>query len=234
MITNQITITNYTTNFITNYLTNITEITNVGLNDNTISIITNKSVIDMLSLIGSIIIPLIAFIHSIWLNNKLNKKNEEQAEEIKKQNQSYRIAYIVKNYFEYYINEIENEYSKVKNYKYGVQYQKYMHIHNTLLDAKEIYDENIEHIIKSFDMFKTEIDISYHIYYNSLLLIYDYLSEIDEGNYKNYLNNLLEYLKYTLKYIKTIPLVIHSEIHNENINKVEINELYTKIQKLQK
>ena len=83
MITNQITITNYTTNFITNYLTNITEITNVGLNDNTISIITNKSVIDMLSLIGSIIIPLIAFIYSIWLNNKLNKKNEEQAEEIK-------------------------------------------------------------------------------------------------------------------------------------------------------
>ena len=76
MITNQITITNYTTNFITNYLTNITEITNVGLNDNTISIITNKSVIDMLSLIGSIIIPLIAFIYSIWLNNKLNKINE--------------------------------------------------------------------------------------------------------------------------------------------------------------
>ena len=65
MITNQITITNYTTNFITNYLTNITEITNVGLNDNTISIITNKSVIDMLSLIGSIIIPLIAFIYNM-------------------------------------------------------------------------------------------------------------------------------------------------------------------------
>lgn len=109
-----------------------------------------------------------------------------------------------------------------------------MHIHNTLLDAKEIYNENIEHIIKSFEMFKTEIDISYHIYYNSLLLIYDYLLEINEGNYKNYLSNLLEYLKYTLKYIKTIPLVIHSEIHNKNINKAEINELYIKIQKLQK
>ncbi|MEI0517906.1 hypothetical protein [Brachyspira murdochii] len=234
MITNQITITNYTTNFITNYLTNIIQITNVGLNDNTISIITSKSVIDMLSLIGSIIIPLIAFIYSIWLNNKLNKKNEKQTEEIKKQNLSYRIAYIVKNYFEYYINEIENEYSRVKNYRYGIRYQKYMHIYNTLLDAKEIYNRNIEHIIKSFEMFKTEIDISYNIYCNSLLLIYDYLSRIDEGNYKNYLSNLLEYLKYTLKYIKTIPLVIHSEIYNENINKVEINELYIKIQKLQK
>lgn len=89
MTTNEITITN----FITNHINNYTEITNFGLNSETIQNLTKISYLDIvipiLAALISCIIPAIALITSYRINKELNKKNES------KQKKYIKLIYII-------------------------------------------------------------------------------------------------------------------------------------------
>lgn len=176
MTTNEIIITN----FITSYITNYTEITNIGLNNYTISNFVKPSLFDFITLITSIIlciVPIIALIYSISLNRKLNERNEQQTKEIDKINK-YNIfdAYFTK--YTEYINSA---------------YLKMLDIYSIHNQGKELinfifeYLINIESIIYSYEKLKNN----------------NYISgdECVDNNFKN-LKDICEYLKNIISFRK--------------------------------
>lgn len=181
MITNEI--------IITNFITNYTEITNIGLNNFTISNLIKPSSFDLITLITSIIlciIPIVALIYSIFLNRKLNERNEQQAKEIDKINK-YNIF---DTYFTKYIEYINFAYLKMLD-RYSIHNQG-VELINFIFE----YLINIENIIYSFEKLKNNNYIGKHKYINN--------------NFKN-LKNICKYFK-ILSYFTKRKIVLSSLI----------------------
>ena len=136
MITNEI--------IITNFITNYTEITNIGLNNFTISNLIKPSSFDLITSIILCIIPIVALIYSIFLNRKLNERNEQQAKGIDKINK-YNIFDA---YFTKYIEYINSAYLKMLD-RYSIHNQG-----GELINFIFEYLINIENIIYSFEKLK--------------------------------------------------------------------------------
>lgn len=226
MITNEITITN----FITNY----TEITNIGLNNFTISNLIKPSSIDVITLITSImlcIIPIVALIYSILLNRKLNERNEQQAKEIDKINK-YNIFDA---YFTKYIEYINSAYLKMLD-RYSI-HNKGGELINFIFE----YLINIESIIYSFEKLKNNNYISRYKYidnnFKNLESICEYLKDIilfyqkeDKSIVKLNYENVFIYLEYIKKYCDIVIIILYDTGNNKDL----ISDIYNNIEKIHK
>lgn len=106
------------------------------------------------------IVPAIALVYSICLNNKLNKNNIK----LEKIN---RFIYIIKSDFDKYIFNIEIEYSKVQSNTKYINTSKYNIFYHSIFEIKILYIKNIDKLINSIIKFKSDINESYNIYYNN-------------------------------------------------------------------
>lgn len=230
MTTNEITITN----FITNYIINYTEITNIGLNNFTISNLIKPSSIDVITLITSIIlciVPIVALIYSILLNRKLNERNEQQAKEIDKINK-YNIFDA---YFTKYIEYINSAYIRMLD-RYSIHNKG-----NELINFIFEYLINIESIIYSFEKLKNNNYISKHKcidnnlknlkdiceYLKNIISFHKKENDIVKLDYKRIFN----YLEYIKKYCDIVIIILYDTGNN---NKDLIGDIYNNIEKIHK
>lgn len=244
MTTNEITMTN----FITNYITNYTEITNIGLNNFTISNLIKPSSIDVITLITSImlcIIPIVALIYSILLNHKLNERNEQQAKEIDNQKKVNNIIYLIQSDLESSINTIANICCDIKvnlflykNYK-SLKESRIRYIHSNI--------DCVNNILNFFDkiklIYKTDSFNASLNFLERLEKIKDYLNKVYDKKIedKSIANNedglLLNYYKNINNFYIIIRKYMYYKINNSNdekINEVYINEIYQKIEEMHK
>lgn len=230
MTTNEITITN----FITNHINNYTEITNFGLNSETIQNLTKISYLDIiipiLAALISCIIPAIALITSYRINKELNKKNEEQAKEIYKIN----IYNILNIYFTKYIEYINSAYLNMLD-RYSIHNQG-----EELINFIFEYLVNIESMIYSFKKLENNNYISRHKNsFKNLESICEYLKNIisfykKEGKSIVKLNyeKVFNYLEYIKKYCDIIIVILY-DAENDNENMIsENNDIYSNIEKI--
>lgn len=203
----------------TNSFTNYMEITNIGLNSDTILKLSQTSYWEIIGVITSIILCIIP----ICINWKLWKKNEE-LEKINKFN------YII-SYFNIYIKEIYENYS---NIRYHINYkEKKELINKTIL----LYYRNIKAITNLLAMLKSDINKTYDYYFSNLVSINSYLNEI-KNKYIDYNNmELIEvfysYFGNILYYCDTIILSINFEISKKDINKEDIDSIYKETEEIQ-
>ena len=244
MATNEITITN----FITNYITNYTEITNIGLNNSTISNLIKLSLFDFITLITSIIlciVPIVALIYSILLNRKLNERNEQQAKEIDNQKKVNNIIYLIQSDLESSINiianiccDIETNLFLDRNYKkLNENRVRYIHSNKDCVNSILNFFNKITLIYKT-DNFNASLNFS-----ERLEKIRYYLNKVYEKKIedKSIANNeyelLLNYYKNINNFYIVIKKYMYSKINNSNdekINDVYINEVYQKIEEIHK
>lgn len=239
------------TNYITNYITNYTEITNFGLNSNTIYNLTKTSYLDVIIIpiliaLISCIIPAIALIASDKRNRELNKKNDEQAKEINKQNKISKYFYTIQYNFKPYIEKINDV---CYNFKVSINSDN---IKINILNNIKCYTSEcikyIENLETNLELIKEDIYETHKIYAvnlkninNTLNKIYDKTILIkDKSTESGYVSDqrfeLIEYkiffgyFELVRKYVNTIILSINMEISSGiiNINKVDYNEIADK------
>ena len=226
------------TNFITNHIENYIELTNIGLNSETLSNLSKTSICDIIIAITSIalcIIPMLALAYTIYINYKLWKnnkklemKNEEKERKIEKQNKINKFNDIIELYFKIYINGIYEEYCLTH----------FMEDKNKrLYKAKVLYSINIKRIINSFKLLRYNINKCYNIYFNNLEKINNFFSKIEETKFYRYGNDFYDkfkdYLSLVLDYCDTITFSINLEINEEQIKEDNINSIYNEIEEIQ-
>lgn len=205
----------------TNFFTNYMEITNIGLNSDTILKLSQNSFLEILSVITSIALCIIP----IYINSKLWKKNEE-LEKVNKFN------YII-NYFNIYIKEIYKNYSNIRYDNIGLKEKREL-INKTIL----LYCRNIRAITNLLIMLKSDINNTYNNYFYKLQDIINYINEI-KNKYIDFNNMEIMELFYSyfgniLYYCDTIILSINYEIYKKDIsNNEDINSIYEEIEKIQ-
>ena len=204
------------TNFITNHIENYIELTNIGLNSETLSNLSKTSIWEIIIAITSIALCVIPILinYALWKNNKkLEMKIEEKERKIEKQNKINKFNDIIELYFKIHINDIYKWYASI-SFKNG-------EIRN-----KSLYDAKIEYYINS-------------IYFNNLNNINVFLNRIEErkilkeeyGN--NFHDKFKNYLTLVLDYCDTMILSINFEINEEQIKEDNINSIYKEIEKIQ-
>lgn len=237
------------TNYITNYITNYTEITNFGLNDNTIQNLTKVSYLDIIIIpilvaLISCIIPAIALIAGDKRNKELSKKNDEQAKEINRQNKISNFFYTIQYNFKPYIDKINDIYYK---FKVSINSDNIkIHILNNIKCYSSEYIKYIEDIEANLEMIKEGIHKTYNMYAKNLKNINKTLNEIydkttlieDKSTESGYNRDqkfelfeyriFIEYFELVRKYINTIILSINMEVNSGIINKVDYNEIEDK------
>lgn len=233
------------TNYITNYITNYTEITNCGLNNNTIYNLvktpnSNAITISLTISVIVIIVVLISYIIILTRNCICNKENIF-IKEIKRQNKIIKYLYIIQYDFMPYIEEINNIYY---NFKFKID--------NNIINIFYIedflnkYKECITNIEANLEIIKEDIHKTYNMYAKNLKNINKTLNEIYSKTilieYKSTksLRNIapefvlskygifIEYFELVKKYINTIILSINMEVNSGIINKVDYNEIEDK------
>lgn len=244
------------TNYITNYITNYTEITNCGLNNNTIYNLvktpnSNAITISLTISVIAVIVVLISYIIILTRNCICNKENI-LIKEIKRQNKIIKYLYIIQYDFIPYIEEINNIYY---NFKFNVDFYKenVFYIINGISYIKDIvyyslqYLKCIENIKSNLEKHQLEINKSYNIFYNGINSINKNFNEI----YKNISNGniskneniqdiykplFLSYFEYIRKYINNIKFLNNIEIDSNLFNKIKIEnkDLYEKIEEKEK
>lgn len=213
------------TNYITNYITNHIEITNFGLNSNTIYNLTKKSYLDIISVGIEAIVPILIFILGIKLQSKLNKIN--------------RCINIVEE-FNFHINKLVVEHyldkhpydSKNEN---GHLLQAFYYSYNINRIAQG-YSNNINKIIALLEKYEKDIPNSYKLYYSKLKSIYKYLEQLQIISGINYFIIFGKYINLISNYCNRISEIIHKEINGYDIKKVsdEICDIYKEIEQKQK
>lgn len=232
------------TNYITNYITNYTEITNCGLNNNTIYNLvktpnSNAITISLTISVIAVIVVLISYIIILTRNCICNKENIF-IKEIKRQNKIIKYLYIIQYDFMPYIKEINNLYY---NFKFKID--------NNIITIFDIdncfnkYKECITNIEANLEIIKEDIHKTYNMYAKNLKNINKTLNEIYSKTilieYKSTsLRNIapefvlskygifIEYFELVKKYINTIILSINMEVNSGIINKVDYNEIEDK------
>ena len=223
------------TNFITNHIENYIELTNIGLNSETLSNLSKASIWEIIIAITSIALCLIPILINcvLWKNNKkLEKKIEEKERKIEKQNKINKFNDIIELYFNIHINDIYKWYASI-SFKNGEIRDK------SLYDAKIEYYINIKKILTSLKIFKNDINKCYSIYFNNLNNINVFLNRIEErkilkeeyGN--DFHDKFKNYLTLVLDYCDTMILSINFEINEEQIKEDNINSTYNEIEEIQ-
>ena len=164
------------TNFITNHIENYIELTNIGLNSETLSNLSKTSIWEIIIAITSIALCVIPILinYALWKNNKkLEMKIEEKERKIEKQNKINKFNDIIELYFKIHINDIYKWYASI-SFKNGEIRNK------SLYDAKIEYYINIKKILTSLKIFKNDINKCYSIYFNNLNNINVFLNRIEE------------------------------------------------------
>ncbi len=204
----------------TNFFTNYMEITNIGLNSDTILKLSQNSYLEIIGVITSIMLCIIP----IYINWKLWKKNEE-LEKFNKFN--YAIGY-----FNIYIKEIYENYSNIRYNDIGLKEKREL-INKTIL----LYYRNIKVITNLLSMLKTDINNTYDYYFSNLMDINSYLNEIKnktiDCNNIELIKILHSYFGNILYYCDTIITSINLEINKIAIKEEDINSIYEEIEKIQ-
>lgn len=213
------------TNYITNYITNHIEITNFGLNSNTIYNLTKKSYLDIISVGIEAIVPILIFILGIKLQFKLNKIN--RGINIVEEFNFYIKKLVAEEYLDKFYYSMKNDdgnLSQIPCYSY---------------DSNKIakgYSDNINEIIALLEKYEKDIPISYKLYFSTLKSICKYLKYSEIISTINYSFIFDEYIKYIPNYCNRISEVIHKEINGYSIEKEksEIYDIYIEIEQKQK
>lgn len=213
------------TNYITNYITNYTEITNFGLNDNTIQNLTKVSYLDIISISIEAIVPILIFILGWILQSKLNKIS--------------RCINIVEE-FNFYINKLVKEHYLDKYY-YNMKNDNGS-LSQTLCYSYDInkiakgYSDSITKIIALLEKYEKDIPSSHKLYYSKLKSICEYLKQLHIISTIDYSFIFEEYIKHISNYCNRISEVIHKEINGYGIKREEneIRNTYKEIEQKQK
>ena len=232
------------TNFITNHIENYIELTNIGLNSETLSNLTcskslecaNKFVclnldtisnllcnswLDIFLKITSTIIPMLALAYTIYINYKLNKIN--------------RVIPLINSDFDRYINDLRLIYTEL-----NIHYRKYTSnsdsdiLFNKIKCDRVAIHQKIKMILISLEKIKQNANKSYNIYYKNMETVENCLEKINNcRNAYEYRDYFLDYLKYIINYCATIPISIYYEASGNKIEKESIDSIYKEIEKIQ-
>lgn len=203
----------------TNFFTNYMEITNIGLNSDTILKLSQNYFLEILSVITSIALCIIP----IYINSKLWKKNEELEKINRCNNIISRLTIYIKRMYELYYNIKYN----------GMHLKDKRELFNKTIS---LYYRDIESIIYSLKMLKSYINKTYHNHFSNLKTLSAYLNGIvNKGDYNDteLTNKLDNYFISILYYCDTIITSINLEINKIEIEE-DINSIYEEIEKIQK
>lgn len=203
----------------TNFFTNYMEITNIGLNSDTILKLSQNYFLEILSVITSIALCIIP----IYINSKLWKKNEELEKINRCNNIISRLTIYIKRMYELYYNIKYN----------GMHLKDKRELFNKTIS---LYYRDIESIIYSLKMLKSYINKTYHNHFSNLKTLSAYLNGIvNKGDYNDteLTNKLDNYFISILYYCDTIITSINLEINKIEIEE-NINSIYEEIEKIQK
>ncbi|WP_307972262.1 hypothetical protein [uncultured Brachyspira sp.] len=213
------------TNFITNYITNYTEITNFGLNSNTIYSLTKTSYLDIIHVGIEAIVPILIFILGFILQSKLNKIN--RCINISKEFDFYIDKLVTEEYLDKYYYNINNDNGSLS--------QQFYYLYDIYKIVKG-YSDNINKIIALLEKYEKDIPNSYKLYYPKLKSIFKYLKYSQTTSSINYSFIFDKYIKHISNYCNRISEVIHKEINGYSIEKEknEIYDIYREIEQKQK
>ena len=202
----------------TNFFTNYMEITNIGLNSDTILKLSQNSSWEIIGVITSIILCIIP----ICINWKLWKKNEELKKINMCNNIISRLTIYIKRMYELYYNV-----------KHNIGFKDKKELFNKTIS---LYYRNIESIIYSFKMLKSYINNTYDNHFSNLNTLSAYLNGIvNKGDYNNteLTNKLDNYFISILYYCDIIITSINLEINKIEIKEEDIDSIYKEIEKIQ-